>query len=309
MALRSLLVFLAGFALVAACGGRSTGIGSDGGGGSSDAGNSGDVTTGSSGGGSSGGRGESGSDGTTSSGSDASGGGDGGSSGGADGATSGCDGGTSISSDGGDADSGCAPLDGCCSDTECPGPGGCNTCYCQNGTWACGYLGCVSDNVADAAGAGCSGPDPDSTGGFHCSDEGLACTWTQPSGCDVHCYCVSTTDMWHCTSSTCGGPPCPAIPPVSYTACNPSHPLCDYPVVGGVCGTYECSCSVYGSWDCYQTDCIDGGASPGGCPASQPASSSACSEDGQVCAYEGACTTNCLCSNGAWDCADESPCE
>jgi hypothetical protein len=249
------------------------------------------------------------------SGSSSGGGGSGGSGGGSGGVSS-----SGVSSSSGSTGSGsgssgpgCEPLPGCDSTVECPAGDGCNTCYCENGVWACGDLGCVSDGgISIEAGGAC--PEYPPQAGSYCDVQNVSCGWSTGQGCGESCYCNG--NEWACSEDPCVGPTCPANPPPSGGACSAIGTTCDWGL-NGVCGEYECQCDPSGTWGCYDTDCFDGGepddggisvdASEGPCPASQPAESSACTDDGLVCTYN-ACPTNCLCASGAWVCAAQQGC-
>lgn len=242
------VLFFLGF--IAACGGQTAGsaIGSPGsdGGDSSSVGNDGSTGGASSASGSSSGSSGGPADGSSS--------GNGGGSSGADGSS----GGGGSSSGGGQ---GCAPMPGCGSTTQCPAGDGCNTCYCEQGQWACTGMLCVQD------------------GG--------------------------------------GNVNCPPLPAMNNTACGLVGEKCDWPGDPTLsCSTYECTCFPGYEWYCRELNCQDAGVRDGGstCPQQQPAQASSCTEDGLVCPY-GVCLanmratgTNCLCSNGAWDCATVAGC-
>jgi hypothetical protein len=165
----------------------------------------------------------------------------------------------------------CMPLPNCTSTTTCPATDGCNTCTCEDGVWECT--------------------------GYACPDSGnLACAvspYVNDSPCDLNSQ----------GPHTCTWP----LPP------------------GYQCHIYACNCAFGGSWVCGEFECGDSGTDVGGdgggyqtypCPLSQPQEASSCTYDGAFCGY-GTCThglndpyaTNCLCSNGAWDCANVQGCQ
>lgn len=172
--------------------------------------------------------------------------------------SSGGSGSSSGSSSGGGS---CAPLPGCASSTDCPAGDGCNTCYCEQGQWACTTHVCAQDG-----------------------------------GMNVNC------------------PPGPAV---NDTACGAIGQKCDWPPdPTSACTGYECTCFPGYEWYCREVGCQDAGARDGGsdCPVTQPANQAPCFSNGLVCPY-GVCMTsmhaygtNCLCSNGAWDCASVGGC-
>ena len=125
-------------------------------------------------------------------------------------------------------------------------------------------------------------------------------------GCNT---CSCEQGVWECTGYVCpeggGNVDCPSSGAESGEACPTEYGAsCTYyEEPGYVCAKRMCQCS--GFWNCVDTDCVDASASP--CPESEPAQGSACTPEGTFCPYGAQCigspSTECLCSNGAWDCA------
>jgi hypothetical protein len=261
------LLFASILALAAACGGKTSGVGSGGGGGSSSGG-----ASSSSGGGS--------------------GGGSGGSSGG--------------SSSGG---SYCSPLPGCNSETECPEPNGCGTCYCESSGWQC--TGCGDDEI-DAgppdSSFGCPIDPP--TAQTSCQSDGLSCSYGSAEGCGEGCDCYN--NEWSCYADPCPPPTCPSSIPQDGTACFGQGDC--YYSDGSGCGGADCYCGPSGSWSCAYSVCVDAGPpdsgppDAGGCPGSLPPDGASCDVQGDVCTYLSACETNCLCTATGWVCASQGGC-
>ncbi|HEY1694339.1 MAG TPA: hypothetical protein VGG39_19355 [Polyangiaceae bacterium] len=243
--MRSTLLLLAGLALAAACGGKTSGArgaeDGDSGTGASDGaadGNGGgsvDATASSSGGSS-----------------DASRGSD---------SASGGSSGASSSGIGTEAGNTCKPLPGCSSTTTCPSTDGCNTCTCEDGVWECTGYACPDGSLNENCPQGATNHSPcDPTTQGECTiplDPGSACaTW--------QCRCTSAS-VFYCTAIDCAdaatSPPaydCPSPQPTEASACPLDGALCAY----GTCikdaqePSTNCLC-VNGAWTCSEvTGCV-----------------------------------------------------
>ena len=199
--------------------------------------------------------------------------------------------------------SGCVPLPGCSSSTECPEPNGCGECYCQGSGWEC--TGCGDDAVdASIPDSSIQCPPVAPADGSLCPENGLACGYaSDPGGCGESCDCLNGT--WACSYPPCPPPVCPPDPPTPQTSCIGSGLDCYYPDDAG-CGGEACSCDSTGLWECSVGDCIDAGPPDAGlCPGSMPANGDPCDMAGDVCSYLSLCTTNCLCTATGWVCATQ----
>lgn len=138
-------------------------------------------------------------------------------------------------------------------------------------------------------------------------------------GCNT---CTCEQGVWECTGYACppdgGNVGCDnQISSENGTPCTIESQVCIYPLAPAFrCREFRCVCD-YLVWFCGQYECgdagIDYGDADGGnivnyvCPDTQPSEGSACSVDSAFCEY-GDCPTNCLCSNGLWDCAAPAGC-
>jgi len=107
--------------------------------------------------------------------------------------------------------------------------------------------------------------------GQSCSPDGENCSYPGgPGQCGGEdCSCVG--GIWECSGGgLCPPPSCPASPPGNGDSCNQFGSICDYPINGNVCSTWECDCygqgGASGNWNCYETNCgwDAGGSSSGG---------------------------------------------
>lgn len=129
----------------------------------------------------------------------------------------------------------------------------------------------------------------------------IACPVSAPTGsCDVEGQsCVYATETCSCVGGTWSCGSCPQAQPSTGTSCGSGGNENDG--FGGGNPPFNCA---YGAVACY---CPGGGAEAtwacGVCPASPPASTSACGNSSFGCLYA---STSCICSPVGWECGSRT---
>ena len=184
-----------------------------------------------------------------------------------------------------------------------------------------GQVGSTTEAGADGGGAetgGHPGDSGSSSEGGNCMplpgcSSGTSCP--SSDGCNT-CTC-EPGGAWKCTGYVCdagNSSSCPQAAPSAAGPCNSKGLQCSYPLApGGSCSSWDCLC-LGAEWDCTEQDCDAGSSSQYSCPPNQPPSGTSCNVNGAACQY-GPCESfgglgiNCLCFQGAWQCAALPGCD